>query len=360
DIVYFGTRSAEEILRLISAVERFSEHPLGEAIVHYADETGVEVAFPDDFVADPGRGVRGRVDGHQGVVGNEPFVEDHSVKTEEARSVMRMFEESGRTVVLASVDGELSAVVAISDMINPGAQDAVRRLTEMGIDVWMLTGDKARTAQSVAEMLGIKNVISEVLPTEKASKVRELQEGGRIVAMVGDGVNDAPALAQANVGIAMGSGTDVSVETGDIVLIRNRLTDVVSGIDLGRRTMTKIRQGFFWAMIYNLALVPLAAGLFYPLTGIALRPEYAGLAMALSSVSVVLNALSLNRVKIGAASEEGTDSQTRGTTAIDPVCKMTVDIASSSLYTDHAGTRYYFCNPMCKKMFDEDPASYVP
>jgi len=225
----------------------------------------------------------------------------------------------------------------------------------------MITGDKKRTADAIGKKLGIDSILSEVLPGEKADKVKSLQGEGRIVAFVGDGVNDAPALAQADVGIALGSGTDVSVETGDIVLVRNDLSDVVSGIDLGRKTVSKIRQGFFWALIYNMILLPIAAGVFYPFTGIALRPEFAGLAMALSSVSVVTNALLLGRFK---PREIDTDSIAESemhevpAIAIDPICKMDVDTVTATLVSEYNGKMYYFCNPYCKDTFDANPEEY--
>jgi Cu+-exporting ATPase len=232
----------------------------------------------------------------------------------------------------------------------------------MGIEVWMITGDKEVTAQSIAETVGIEKVLAEVLPADKAEKVKELQSGGHIVAMAGDGVNDAVALAQADVGIALGSGTDVSVETGDIVLVKDDLLDVVTGIQLGGRTMSKIKQGFFWALIYNIALLPIAAGLLFPSAGLVLRPEFAGLAMALSSVSVVTNALTLNRFKperaIEAQQVVPPAAYQEGDVAIDPICKMKVDIATAELVSDYNGKRYYFCNPNCKDIFETDPEQY--
>ncbi len=252
------------------------------------------------------------------------------------------------------------AIIGISDTLKPSSTQTIKQLQKEGIDVWMITGDKTRTANAMAERLGIHNVMSEVLPGEKAAKVKQLQEDNRIIAFVGDGVNDAPALAQADVGIALGSGTDVSVETGDIVLVRDDLTDVISGIDLGRKTVSKIRQGFFWALIYNMILLPIAAGVFYPFTGLALRPEFAGLAMALSSVSVVSNALLLGRYQTNEfdaeidLSKESTEPQI----AIDPICKMDVDIASATLVSEYKGKNYYFCNPYCKTTFDANPEQY--
>jgi Cu+-exporting ATPase len=232
----------------------------------------------------------------------------------------------------------------------------------MGIQVWMITGDKEATALAIAETVGIDKVLAEVLPADKAEKVKELQSSGQIVAMAGDGVNDAVALAQADVGIALGSGTDVSVETGDIVLVKDDLLDVVTGIQLGSRTMSKIKQGFFWALIYNIALLPIAAGLLFPTFSLVLRPEFAGLAMALSSVSVVINALTLNRFKPERATDAPQEvppaAYQEGNVAIDPICKMKVEIATADLVSDYNGKRYYFCNPYCKSTFEENPDEY--
>jgi Cu+-exporting ATPase len=233
----------------------------------------------------------------------------------------------------------------------------------MGIDVLMITGDKERTAKAIAERVGIEQVLAEVLPGDKAEEVRKLHEQVKIVAMTGDGVNDAPALAQADVGIALGSGTDVSVETGDIVLVKDDLLDVVTGIELGRRTMQKIRQNFFWALVYNIALLPIAAGVLYPVMGLVLRPEFAGLAMAFSSVSVVTNALLLGRFNPTYVTEDmhkhHDTSKKNAKVAIDPICKMDVDIETAELYSDYQGVRYYFCAQHCKMNFDRNPMEYV-
>ncbi|MHA2386345.1 MAG: HAD-IC family P-type ATPase, partial [Candidatus Thorarchaeota archaeon] len=254
------------------------------------------------------------------------------------------------------------ALVAIADKLKETSIQAVESLKKMGIEVWMITGDKKATAHAIAETVGIEKVLAEVLPADKAAKIKELQDTGLIVAMAGDGVNDAVALAQANVGIALGSGTDVSVETGDIVLVKDDLLDVVTGIQLGGRTMSKIKQGFFWALIYNIALLPIAAGLLFPSAGLVLRPEFAGLAMALSSVSVVTNALLLNRFKPsipeGQIEEFEVTPVTSMGIAVDPICKMDVDM-SAALYTSkYAGKTYYFCAQYCKDTFNADPEKY--
>ncbi|MFW9831536.1 MAG: HAD-IC family P-type ATPase, partial [Candidatus Thorarchaeota archaeon] len=236
---------------------------------------------------------------------------------------------------------------------------AIQKLQSMGIDVVMLTGDKERTAQAIARQAGIDEVIAEVLPSDKAMVIQSLQKQGFTLAMVGDGINDAPALAQSDVGIALGSGTDVSVETGDIVLVRDNLIDVVTAIQLGRKTISKIRQGFFWALIYNFILLPIAAGLFYPY--IFLRPEWAALAMALSSVSVVTNALLLGRFKplptISEFPEVKELNSSINAIVIDPICKMKVN-RTTPLFSDYKGKRYYFCSMQCKDTFEQNPLKY--
>jgi Cu+-exporting ATPase len=271
-----------------------------------------------------------------------------------------MLQEQGKTTVYVAYDSEPLAILAIADTLKESSFQAVSELSTQGIDVWMITGDKEKTAKAIAKKVGIDNVMAEVMPADKAGKVKELQSKGKTVAFTGDGVNDAPALAQADVGIALGSGTDVSVETGDIVLVKNDLMDVVSGIDLGKKTVSKIKQGFFWALVYNIALLPIAAGLLVPFN-IVLRPEFAGLAMSLSSVSVVTNALLLGRFKTGDSRETEITKieEPESGIAIDPICKMEVEVATADLYSDYKGNRYYFCAPYCKTTFDQDPAKYA-
>jgi Cu+-exporting ATPase len=353
---------ANDALQLVASVEKDSEHPLAEAIVHYAEAKGLDIPKANDFTSISGKGVQAIVSGSKILIGNDVFMRDNDIVIEELEHHSRGLQEMGKTVVYSSRDNKPLAIFAIADELKESSVHAVKELGSMGIQVWMLTGDKSKTAQAIAKTVGIDKVLSEVLPADKAEKVRQLQSEGRVVAMTGDGVNDAPALAQADVGIALGSGTDVSVETGDIVLVKDDLMDVVSGIDLGRKTMTKIKQGFFWALIYNVILIPIAAGVFFPFTGLALRPEFAGLAMALSSVSVVSNALLLGRYKPTEkiTLEDTTEDaivQTQGV-AVDPICKMDVDIATADLYTDYDGKRYYFCAQYCLDKFNENPEEY--
>ncbi|MHA1653664.1 MAG: heavy metal translocating P-type ATPase [Candidatus Thorarchaeota archaeon] len=359
DIVPSEGVSQEELLRLAASVEKNSEHPLAEAIVRYAEERGVEIVPVEDFEAVSGKGVHGVIEGTEIVVGTALFLKSEGVDVSLLANLGFALESQGKTTVYVARGGESVGVLGIADKLKDGSVEAVRALEAEGIDVWMITGDREATAQAIASVLGIEKVMAEVMPADKALKVRELQRTGRTVAFVGDGVNDAPALAQADVGIALGSGTDVSVEAGDIVLVRDDLRDVVTAINLGRKTVSKIKQGFFWALIYNMILLPIAAGLLYPVAGIALRPEFAGLAMALSSVSVVSNALTLNRFRPPAMTESSAKlHEPEKRVAIDPVCKMEVYIATATLYSDYNGRRYYFCNPYCKQTFDADPAKY--
>jgi Cu+-exporting ATPase len=266
------------------------------AITRYAQEQNIERPPVEDFEAFSGKGVRGRIGKSVVLVGNDRFMSENSISLSEFKGHLKALEEAGKTTVFAAKDKHPLALLAIADPLKPSSQRAVQSLQEMGITTLMLTGDKKRTAQAIARHVGIKEILAEVLPGDKAREIKRLQGKNHIVAMAGDGINDAPALAQADVGIAIGSGTDVSLETGDIVLVKDDLMDVVTGIDLGKKTMSKIKQGFFWALIYNFILLPVAAGLLMPF-GIMLRPEWAALAMALSSVSVVTNALLLGRFR---------------------------------------------------------------
>ncbi len=362
DIVVIGEIPENDALGLIAAVERNSEHPLAEAIVYETRERGIEISESEDFAYTTGKGVSARVKGSQVLIGSEQFMVDEGIDFSNMDDKVLMYQHEGKTTVYAAKDNQPLAILAISDKLKPSSVQAVSALQELGIDVWMITGDRLETAKSIASTVGIQNVLAEVLPNDKAAQIKKLQDEGKIVAMTGDGVNDAIALAQADVGIALGSGTDVSVESGDIVLVKDDLLDVVTGIQLGKGTMTKIKQGFFWALIYNIILLPIAAGLLYPSLGLVLRPEFAGLAMALSSVSVVTNALSLNRFKPTKATvvDSGIPpaAYQEGDVAVDPICKMKVDIATADLYTDFDGKRYYFCNQYCKDTFEANPEDY--
>ncbi len=296
DIIPARNVEAQQALALVAAVEKNSEHPLAEAIVKFAEKQSIELPAVIKFAAVSGRGVRAEIEGAIIRVGSDRFMRENAIDISELEGHLEGLQREGKTTVFAAKDNEPLVLLGIADTLKDNSVRAVERLRQMDIDVLMLTGDKTRTAQAIAQSLGIEQVVAEVLPGDKASEIERLQSNDQVVAMVGDGVNDAPALAQADVGIALGSGTDVSVETGDIVLVKDDLMDVVAAIELGKRTMTKIKQNFFWALIYNLILLPIAAGLLSPL--IVLQPEWAALAMTFSSVSVVTNALLLGRFKV--------------------------------------------------------------
>jgi Cu+-exporting ATPase len=299
DIVPLSGLSGDEILRLGAMAEKGSEHPLGEAIVRAATARG-PVGDAESFEASPGKGIAATIEGHKVLLGNRTLMKDEGVTFDVAEEKIRRLEEEGKTVMLVAVDGRLVGLIAVADKLKKHSAEAIKRLKEDGMEVVMLTGDDEKTARAVAKELGIEKVIANVLPHEKSKIIDDLKRSGKKVAMVGDGINDAPALAQADLGIAIGSGTDVAKETGGIVLIKDDLRDVPTGIELSRRTMTKIRQNLFWAFFYNIGLIPIAAGALVPLFGPQIYnflPFLAAGAMALSSVTVVGNSLLLNRFK---------------------------------------------------------------
>ncbi len=284
-----------EILRLAASVERLSEHPLGEAIVAEAERLGVSGRQAVDFENYPGQGVLGVVEGKRVAVGNVALMAELGVPSAYLQSHSAESANAGQTPVFVALDGQLIAVISIADPIRPTSAEAVRRLKGMGLEIVLLTGDDRRTAAAVAREVGIDRVLAEALPDQKLQEIRRIQEQGSAVALVGDGLNDAPALAQANIGIAMGSGVDVALEAADIVLMRSDLTGVVDAIQLSRRTLRIIRQNLFWAFVYNVIGIPIAAGALYPALGLLLTPAMAAGAMAASSVSVVSNSLRLRR-----------------------------------------------------------------
>jgi Cu+-exporting ATPase len=287
DVVPLNGFSEDDLLRLAASAERYSEHPLGRAVVKRANARAVPLEQAAGFRAVAGHGVRAQVAGHEVVVGT-------FVGASETPDADRLAAQ-GKTVVAVAVDGGPAGVIGIADTVRPEAEAAVRRLRQMGIEVWMITGDNRRTAEAVARQLGIRHVLAEVLPDSKVAEVRKLQEAGKKVAMVGDGINDAPALARADVGIAIGTGTDIAMEAAGITLMRGDLSGVPNALELARRTMRVIRQNLFWAFAYNTVGIPVAAGALYPLTGWLLSPVLASAAMALSSVTVVTNSLRLKR-----------------------------------------------------------------
>jgi Cu+-exporting ATPase len=294
DVITSAGHTADAVIGWAAAVERSSEHPLAEAIVGYSAAAGLELGEARDFAAVPGHGVQGEVDGTAVLLGNRKLMERDGVSIDGEAQTVHELESQGKTVMLVAADGQLVGLIAVADTVKENSAAAVSRLADMDVTSYMLTGDNYRTAQAVATQTGIDpdHVIAEVLPENKAENVERLQADEHTVAMVGDGINDTPALAQADVGIAMGAGTDVAVETGDIVLMKDDLRDVTTAIELSRATMRKIRMNFFWALGYNTLGIPIAAvGL------LSQVPWIAGLAMAFSSVSVVTNSLLLRRFR---------------------------------------------------------------
>jgi Cu+-exporting ATPase len=294
DIIGFGAVGEDDILEIAASLERSSEHPLAEAIYAYAKEESVELSEVSGFRAIPGHGIEGTIKGTKYFFGNRALIADiaHLPLGHAERKVQRL-EDQGKTVMILATDSELLGAIAVADTVKETSREAVQKLKNMDLEVTMITGDNERTAHAIAKQIGIENVLAEVLPQDKENEVKKIQSNGKKVAMVGDGINDAPALAQADIGIAMGSGTDVAMETGGVVLMKNDLNDVVTAFELARQTMGKIRQNMFFALFYNVIGIPIAARALYPLFGLLLQPELAGLAMALSSVSVVTNSLLL-------------------------------------------------------------------
>jgi P-type Cu2+ transporter len=291
------TGDENDLLRLVAGVERESEHPLAAAITKAADARQLEPARAESFEAVPGHGALATVDGRRLAVGNARLLEREGVSLDGLAGRAADLSGQGRTVVHVAVDGRAAGLIAIADAPRETASEAVIALKELGIRPVMLTGDNAATAERIASEVGIDEVIAEVLPGDKAAKVAELQQEGRKVAMVGDGVNDAPALAQADVGIAIGAGTDVAVETADVVLMRSDPLDIATAISISRGTTRKMHQNLAWAVGYNSLALPVAAGVFEPL-GFVLRPEVGAISMAGSSIIVAVNAVALKRLRL--------------------------------------------------------------
>lgn len=291
----------KDLLRLVASVEQSSEHPLAQAVIEKAKADGLALSPVSNFEAIPGHGARATVEGRVMLAGNRKLMEDNRIALDSLNDRAKVLEEEGNTVVYAAVDGTAAGLIAIADAIRPNAKQAIQKLTALGIEVAMLTGDNQGTANLVAKELGIKTVFAEVQPGQKAEKVKEMQARGLRVGMVGDGINDAPALAQADVGIAIGAGTDVAMEAADVVLMKSDPFDVIGTILLSRATRLKMRENLWWAAGYNVIAFPLAAGLLYPSTGWLLSPELAALSMSGSTLIVVANALLLKRVKMGSA-----------------------------------------------------------
>ena len=312
DIIAVPPHSQEDILRLAASVEHDSEHPLGEAVVRAALEKKLQLSPTSDFNAIPGHGAEASVAGQKLLLGNLKLLKDRGLSLNGLEATADNLWTKGKTVMFLGIDGRVAGIIGLADTLKPNAKEVVAKLHGMGIEVAMLTGDNRRTAEAIAREVGIDRVLAEVLPEHKAEEVKKLQEAGKVVAMVGDGINDAPALAQSDVGIAIGTGTDVAMETGDITLISGDLGGIVTAISLSRRTMRTIKQNLFWAFAYNTALIPVAAGILYLAfgnTGVPselhfilgsygfLNPILAAAAMAASSITVVSNSLRLRSFK---------------------------------------------------------------
>jgi len=293
DVILAEGMNEEQFLTLVGTAEKNSEHPLAEAIVEGIKEKGIELGASEAFEAIPGFGIQATVNGKQLFIGTRRLMAKHSINVQSQLLNMERLEKQGKTAMLVAIDGSFAGIVAVADTIKQTSKEAISRLHSMGLEVVMITGDNTQTAQAIADQVGIKNVIAEVLPEGKAEEVKKLQSSGKKVAMVGDGINDAPALATADVGMAIGTGTDVAMEAADITLIRGDLTSIADAIFMSKKTITNIKQNLFWALAYNCIGIPIAAVGF-------LAPWLAGAAMAFSSVSVVLNALRLQRIKLKA------------------------------------------------------------
>jgi len=288
----------EEVLRFAATLEKGSEHPLAEAIVEGAEQHGIALGSANDFEAVTGKGVKGMVDGKQVVLGNLKLITDLALDAKDFAEKAEARRSKGETVMFVAVEGAVTGMISVSDPVKATTPDALKALHALGLTIIMATGDNERTARAVAARLGIDNIRADVLPEDKARIIRELQEQGRKVAMAGDGVNDAPALAQADVGIAMGTGADVAIESAGITLVKGDLDGIVRARRLAHATMRNIRQNLFFALVYNGAGVPIAAGALYPFLGILISPMFAAFAMSASSISVVTNSLRLRGFKL--------------------------------------------------------------
>jgi Cu+-exporting ATPase len=352
----------KKLLFYAGSAELGSEHPLGRAIIEEANQRGISLKTPTEFEAIPGKGLNTLIEGKSVLIGTEKLLDDYRIDVEEDyRNKFVEFQQQGITTILVSIEDQIRGIIGISDKIKEQAPYALEKLREIGIDIFMITGDNMQTALTIGKQLKIdeKHILAEVLPNDKALNVQKLQKSGenRVVAMVGDGINDAPALAQADVGIAIGSGTDVAIETADIVLMRGDVRNVVSAINLSKKTYKKMITNLFWAFIYNLIGIPLAAGIIYGFTGFLLPPYMAAVFMASSSVSVVTNALFLKRYEPKTQQQIEEEKLLLEEEVTDPICGMKI-IPSQSIEYTYKGKKYHFCNPSCEKEFKIDPEKY--
>jgi Cu+-exporting ATPase len=351
-----------DLLYYAGSAEMGSEHPIGQAIIEEANQKGLSLEIPSEFESIPGKGIITDIKNKKVLVGNEKLMIDNNISIDLFRTKYIEFQKIGVTTILVSVGNEVKGILGISDKMKDQAPYALQKLREKGLEIYMLTGDNKQTAISVGKQLDFDedHILAEVLPNEKAEKIKELQEldDNRIIGMVGDGINDAPALAQADVGIAIGSGTDIAIETADIVLMRGDLRNVVSAINLSKKTYRKMITNLFWAFIYNLIGIPIAAGVLYYATGFFLPPYLAAVFMASSSVSVVTNALFLKRYEPKTPQQVEEEqlliSQEK---VVDPVCGMEID-PRRAIEHEYQGEIYHFCNPNCEIHFKRDPERF--
>ena len=371
DLLPVAGMDPDELLKLVASAEASSEHPLAVTIVAEARSRGLTLAAAESFDSVTGKGIRAQVHDRAVLVGNARLLASDGIDTHELEQVAAPLAADGKTPILVAVDGRPAGVIAVADTLKPDSAAAVAALRELGLDVVMLTGDNPLTAAAVARQVGIARVLAEVLPEHKSLEVRRLQDEGRIVAMVGDGINDAPALAQADIGAAIGTGTDVAIEASDITLVSGSLAGLVTAIRLSRATMRNIRQNLFLAFVYNIVGIPIAAGLLYPFFGIRLSPVIAAVAMAASSLSVVTNSNRLRRFAATPLDSAATPLSVEPTVStpepsptaepgplVDPVCGMSVDIASALSYP-YGGRTHYFCSASCRDRFVARPEEYL-
>ncbi|MFF5209062.1 heavy metal translocating P-type ATPase [Streptosporangium sp. NPDC000396] len=360
DVEPYGTWAAEEVLRLAAGAERVSEHPLGQAVVDGARERNLPLRDPAEFDSITGQGVVATVDGHRVLVGGTRLLSRYGVDAAGLAGAADRLARAGRTPIMVVVDGEPAGVLGVADTVKEDSAAAVAALQELGPRVVMITGDNRRTAEAIARQVGITEVLAEVLPDRKAAEIARLQGQGRRVGMVGDGINDAPALAQADVGFAIGTGTDVAIEASDVTLISGALSGVVTAVRLSQATMRNIRQNLFLAFVYNVIGIPIAAGVLYPFLGLRLSPIIAAVAMAASSLSVVGNANRLRRFtspplppapRVPADLRVSVETPTEPASTIDPVCGMRVEPRTAAASIERDGVTYWFCSIGCRDAF---------
>jgi Cu2+-exporting ATPase len=342
----------KELLELTASVELDSEHIIAKAIVDYANKKGVKIPEAEDFKALPGKGAYGKISRREVHVGGPRLLEEMKIEVNDER--IKALQEQGKTVVFTVVDGELAGAFALADRVREESKEATAKLKELGLKVYMLTGDSEEVAKWVAKELGIDEYFAQVLPSQKAEKIKALKQAGHRVAMVGDGVNDAPALVTADVGVAIGAGTDVAIESADIILVKNDPRDVPKVRDLSRKTYSKMTQNLWWAAGYNIIAIPLAAGVLYNF-GVLLPPAVGALIMSLSTVIVALNSQTLRKYE-----PKGVElREEQQVTVKDPVCGMEIEPSMAYGKTEYTGRTFYFCSKHCEEEFKKNPEKYV-